>query len=65
MLITQEICDARVRAEAKFKFREKQKADAPQALLDYRAAQQAARDQMQRLRAQRIAAQAEVKPSLG
>jgi hypothetical protein len=63
MLLSQEIRDARVRAEAQFNFREQQKAGAPQAVLDYRAAQQAARDQMQRLRAQRLAAQAEVKPS--
>jgi hypothetical protein len=64
MLLSQEIRDARVRAEAMFNLREQQKADAPRAVLNYRAAQQAARDQMQRLRAQRLAAQAEVKPSL-
>jgi hypothetical protein len=63
MPMSQEIRDARLRAEATFKFREQQKAAAPQAVLDYRAAQQTARDRMQRLRAQRLAAQADVKPS--
>jgi hypothetical protein len=45
----------RARAEALFKSREAQKADAPGAMADYRAAQRAAYDRMRELRALRLA----------
>lgn len=45
----------RARAEALFKTREAQKADAPGAMGEYRAAQRAAYDRMRELRALRLA----------
>lgn len=61
MPTSQEVLDARARAEAKFKVRERraqQEANAPQAVRDYRAAQQAALDRIPRLRALRLAHEA-------
>jgi hypothetical protein len=48
----------RVRAEALFRQREQQKADAPVAMAEYRAAQQAALTRMQELRRLRLARRA-------
>jgi acyl-CoA reductase-like NAD-dependent aldehyde dehydrogenase len=48
----------RVRAQRLFKVREKQKADAPKAMADYRAAEQRLRDRTQELRRLRIAREA-------
>ena len=50
---------SRTRAEALFKRREQQKADAPIAMAEYRAAQQAALDRMHELRQLRLAREAE------
>ena len=50
---------ARARAEALFKRREEQKADAPAAMAEYRAAQRAALERMYELRRLRLARQAE------
>ncbi len=47
------------RAEALFKRREEQKADAPRAMAEYRAAQRAALDRMHELRRLRLAREAE------
>lgn len=49
---------AHTRAEAHFKVRADQKADAPKAMQDYRAAQQAAIDRIPRLRELRLAREA-------
>jgi hypothetical protein len=49
----------RTRAEAIFKAREQRKADAPKAMKDYQAAQQAIRDRTKRLRDERIAREAD------
>jgi hypothetical protein len=46
---------ARSRAEALFKHREEQKADAPAALAEYRAADQAKYERMRELKALRLA----------
>lgn len=46
---------ARQRAEVSFKRREQQRADAPIAMQEYRAAQKAALDRMQHLRELRLA----------
>ncbi len=46
---------ARARAEALFKRREAPRADAPKAMVEYRAAQQATLARMQELRALRLA----------
>jgi hypothetical protein len=46
---------ARKRAEARFKEREAQRADAPKAVADYYAAQQATIDRIGALRAKRLA----------
>jgi len=54
----------RARAERIFKTREQQKADAPKAIADYYAAQQAMRDQTERLRQLRLARDAEQKRDL-
>jgi hypothetical protein len=43
------------RADASFKVRVAQKADAPKAMRDYREKQQASLDQMQKLKDQRLA----------
>jgi hypothetical protein len=48
----------RERAEARLKLKERQKADAPVALQQYRAAEQALRDRTAALRAQRLAREA-------
>ena len=48
------------RAEALFKRREQQKADAPVAMAEYRAAQQAALERMHELRRMRLARAAEL-----
>ena len=53
---------ARARAEALFKRREEQKADAPVAMVEYRAAQQAALERMHELRRLRLAREAELAP---
>ncbi|AXK80668.1 hypothetical protein DW352_09190 [Pseudolabrys taiwanensis] len=50
--------DARERAEARFKFRQHQRDDASQAVVDYKAEAQRAIDRIPRLRAQRTAAEA-------
>jgi hypothetical protein len=50
---------SRTRAEALFKRREEQKADAPIAMAEYRAAQHAALQRMQELRRLRLAREAE------
>ena len=49
----------RARAEATFKRRELQKADAPKAMQDYLAAQQAIRDRTKELRQMRLAREAQ------
>ncbi len=49
------------RAEALFKRREQQKADAPVAMAEYRAAQQAALDRMHELRRLRLARERDAK----
>ena len=49
----------RARAEAHFKAKERQKADAPQAMQEYRAQQTAMIERMRRLRAARLAREAE------
>jgi hypothetical protein len=46
---------ARARAEAMFKHRQQQAADAPKAMAEYRAAERAKYDRMSRLRALRLA----------
>jgi hypothetical protein len=51
--------EPRARAERLFKTREQQKADAPVAMAEYRAAQQAAWDRMHQLRRMRLARGAE------
>ncbi len=51
---------ARARAEALFKRREKQKAEAPAAMAEYRAAQQTALERMHELRRLRLARDAEL-----
>ena len=51
---------ARARAAALFKRREEQKADAPVAMAEYRAAQRAALDRMHELRRLRLARDAEL-----
>ena len=50
---------SRARAEALFKRREQQKADAPIAMAEYRAKEQAALRRMHELRRQRLAREAE------
>jgi hypothetical protein len=50
----------RARAEALFKQRERQKADAPIAMAEYRAAQRAALERMHELRRLRLAREAEL-----
>ncbi len=50
----------RAHAEALFKRREEQKADAPVAMAEYRAAQQAALERMHELRRLRLAREAEL-----
>ena len=47
--------ELRARAEARFKALEKQKADAPLAMREYREAEQAQRDKIAKLRAERLA----------
>jgi hypothetical protein len=47
--------DPRARAERLFKTREQQKADAPVAMAEYRAAQQATWDRMHQLKQMRLA----------
>jgi hypothetical protein len=54
----------RARAERIFKTREQQKADAPKAIADYYAAQQAMRDRTERLRQLRLARDAAQKRDL-
>jgi hypothetical protein len=54
----------RARAERIFKTREQQKADAPKAMADYYAAQQAMRDRTEKLRQLRLARDAEQKRDL-
>jgi hypothetical protein len=49
----------RARAEATFRLREFQKADAPKAMQDYQAAQQAIRDRTKELRRMRLAREAQ------
>jgi len=51
---------SRTRAEALFRRREQQKADAPIAMAEYRAKQQAALQRMHELRRQRLAREAEM-----
>ena len=51
---------SQARAEALFRRREQQKADAPIAMAEYRAAQKAALDRMHELRRLRLARDAEV-----
>lgn len=46
---------ARARAEAMFKHRQQQAADAPKAMAEYRAAERAKYDRMHQLRALRLA----------
>ncbi len=50
--------DARALAEARFKQRERQKADAPLALKEYYAAEEAQREKTRRLRELRLASAA-------
>jgi hypothetical protein len=54
----------RARAERLFKAREQQKADAPKAVADYYASQQAMRDRTERLKQLRLARDAEQKRDL-
>jgi hypothetical protein len=51
----------RLRAERLFTAREKQKADAPQAVADYYAAEQKLRDRTQELRQLRLARETQMK----
>jgi hypothetical protein len=51
----------RVRVERLFKTREQQKADAPKAMADYRAAEEALRNRTQELRRLRLAREARIK----
>jgi hypothetical protein len=51
--------EQRARAEALFKTRQQQNADAPTAMAEYHAAQQAARDNMHELRRLRLAREEE------
>ena len=57
-MLRQEADRARA-AERLFKIREKQKADAPKAIAEYYAAQQAMRDQTAKLKQLRLAREAE------
>jgi hypothetical protein len=50
---------SRARAEAMFKIREQQRADAPVAVREYRQVEQKARDQLRRLREARLAREAQ------
>jgi hypothetical protein len=52
---------ARDRAEAMFKHRQQQAADAPKAMAEYRAAERAKYDRMRQLRALRLAGEAPVR----
>jgi len=52
----------RARAEARFKIREQQKADAPLALKEYYAAQEAEREKTRRLRALRLSRASQAMP---
>ena len=52
---------ARARAEAMFKHRQQQAADAPKAMAEYRAAELARYDRMRQLRALRLARDARVR----
>jgi hypothetical protein len=56
---------AHARAQALFKRREQQKADAPVAMAEYRAAQQAALNRMHELRRLRLARDAELARKAG
>jgi hypothetical protein len=53
------------RAEALFRRREQQKADAPVAMAEYRAAQEAALERMRELRRLRLAREAEAAAGKG
>jgi hypothetical protein len=53
--------ELKARAEARFKSKQAQVADAPKAKTDYRAAEQAKLDQLQRLKAERLAREAAAK----
>jgi hypothetical protein len=55
----------RTRAEALFRRREQQKADAPVAMAEYRAAQRAALTRMHELRRLRLAREAELARKAG
>jgi hypothetical protein len=56
---SEDAANARARAEALFKRREQKKAEAPVAMAEYRAAQQAALERMHELRRLRLAREAE------
>lgn len=58
VVMTPDRQDARALAEARFKQRERQKADAPLALKEYYAAEEAQREKTRRLRALRLASAA-------
>jgi hypothetical protein len=57
-----EIEEARKRAEKRFKVRAAQKADAPKAIVEYYANQQAAIDRISALREQRLALERQARP---
>jgi hypothetical protein len=59
-----EIEEARKRAEKRFKVRAAQKADAPKAIVEYYATQQAAIDRISALRAQRLASERKEHPAV-
>ena len=59
-MLTKPDDDSHARAAARFKQRERQKADAPVAMAEYRAAQQAALQRMHELRRLRLAREAEL-----
>ena len=50
--------EVRARAEARFRIRDQQAADAPKAVQDYRAAQEAIRERTRKLREERLAREA-------
>ena len=55
MMLPKDVDSLRARAEAAFKVRHQQKKAAPVAVREYREAEQAERDKVQRLREERLA----------
>jgi hypothetical protein len=59
-----EVDELRARAEATFKARHEQKEQAPIAMREYREAEQTVRDRTIKLRTERLARQAALKPAV-